>query len=463
MDATIMTYLEGKRQKKEANEESGAAPAAGERERRGMEGFPVEVIGNILSHVVNAKDVVRASATCRKWRVALRHHLHTLRYNSLDCWPAYRNSRTEELEVLLTDTILQTSGLQDLHISNKAKFSSAAVIAWLLHTRESLRLLTYKVPTSKPYVNVLERCGRMRCLESLDLGNTDVRLTADPTAPRFPCLLSLTLSEVNVSALDLHLLLLACQKLKSFSLHSAVITSPDPELTLNLTSSSLKSFVLDDTSLDHMILETDILENLHLRYSTFTTFQLVSKGFRLQTLRINDVTINRQLLITSIATADLEVLEVSKSCSNVWGMIDCLLAHSSSKLRKLRLWGIPSASSSWDHLYPDIIASLFPCINDLGLSYEVMNLRVYPDESLTTSVFEKLAYLELGSDTLDDIFLSWMGAILGRCPNLRRLVVHDRTNEAKSHGYSALKGEFITNFVKIVRQYPQVDIKFDNV
>ncbi len=72
-----MTYLEGKRQKKEANEESGAVAAAGERERRGMEGFPVEVIGNILSHVANVKDVVRASMTCRKWREALRH-LHTL-------------------------------------------------------------------------------------------------------------------------------------------------------------------------------------------------------------------------------------------------------------------------------------------------------------------------------------------------------------------------------------------------
>jgi hypothetical protein len=31
-----------------------------------MEGFPVEVIGQILSHVGDVKDVVRASMTCRK-------------------------------------------------------------------------------------------------------------------------------------------------------------------------------------------------------------------------------------------------------------------------------------------------------------------------------------------------------------------------------------------------------------
>jgi hypothetical protein len=58
-----------------ANESSGAEEVGDQ--KRGMEGFPVEVIGNILSHVANVKDVVRASMTCRKWREALRH-LHTL-------------------------------------------------------------------------------------------------------------------------------------------------------------------------------------------------------------------------------------------------------------------------------------------------------------------------------------------------------------------------------------------------
>jgi hypothetical protein len=57
--------------------ESGGAEEVGDQESR-IEGFPVEVIGNILSYVANVKDVVRASWTCRKWRVALRHYLHTL-------------------------------------------------------------------------------------------------------------------------------------------------------------------------------------------------------------------------------------------------------------------------------------------------------------------------------------------------------------------------------------------------
>jgi hypothetical protein len=33
----------------------------------GMEEFPVEVIGTILSHIAAVEQVVRASGTCRKW------------------------------------------------------------------------------------------------------------------------------------------------------------------------------------------------------------------------------------------------------------------------------------------------------------------------------------------------------------------------------------------------------------
>jgi hypothetical protein len=70
-----MTDQCGKRQKKgrgscsqTANRESGrgAEEVGGEEKRGGMEGFPVEVIGQILSHVGDVKDVVRASLTCRK-------------------------------------------------------------------------------------------------------------------------------------------------------------------------------------------------------------------------------------------------------------------------------------------------------------------------------------------------------------------------------------------------------------
>ncbi|CAL9133256.1 unnamed protein product [Musa acuminata var. zebrina] len=100
-----------------------------------MEDLPVEVIGNILSHIGTARDVVVASATCRKWREACRKHLHTLSFRS-DDWP--RDITTRQLEILITQTIFQTMGLQclSIHMDNAHEFAAAPVIAWLMYTRK---------------------------------------------------------------------------------------------------------------------------------------------------------------------------------------------------------------------------------------------------------------------------------------------------------------------------------------
>ncbi|CAK9260070.1 unnamed protein product [Sphagnum jensenii] len=193
-----MTDQRWKRQKgtkigsQTANESRGAEEVGDQ--KGGMEGFPVEMIGNILSHVANVKDVVRASMTCRKWREALRH-LHTLQQDQYSDRSFYnRKSKTLQLEFLL----LQTMGLQTLRILHGTKFSGTAVIAWLSHTGGSLRHLTYEVPMATLNVNMLERRGKMKYLESLRLRHTDIRLTTDLTAQRFMCLSSLTLYNVVV-------------------------------------------------------------------------------------------------------------------------------------------------------------------------------------------------------------------------------------------------------------------------
>ena len=89
----------------------------------------MEVIGNILSRLSSARDVVIASATCRKWREAWRVHLHTLSFNSND-WPVYHELTTSRLEILITQTIFQTTGLQCLSIimDDVDEFSAAPVI-----------------------------------------------------------------------------------------------------------------------------------------------------------------------------------------------------------------------------------------------------------------------------------------------------------------------------------------------
>ena len=156
-----------------------------------MDQLPVEVIGNILSHLRAARDVVIASASCRKWRLACCKHLHTLSFNSKD-WPIYRDLTTTRLEILITQTIFQTSGLQSLSIlmEDVDEFSASTVTAWLLYTRETLRQLHYNVKTT-PNVNILEICGRHK-LEILDLAHNSI-VGVEPNYQRFPCLKSLSL------------------------------------------------------------------------------------------------------------------------------------------------------------------------------------------------------------------------------------------------------------------------------
>jgi hypothetical protein len=392
--------------------ESGGAEEVGDQES-GIEGFPVEVIGNILSHVANVKDVVRASWTCRKWRVALRHYLHTLhtlQHHESKFLPAFQRSRTEQLEFLLTDTLLQTMRLQSLHILHMTKFSATAVIAWLLHTGDSLRHLTYEVPMSTLYVDMLERCGRMRCLESLHL--------------RYA---------------------------------TSIVTSTDPQWTLNLTSSSLKSFFLDGMYFDSVKLEANLLKALRLRDSMFTNFKL-QKGTRLSSLRIDNIMIVDDLDLGNSTNyfLDLEEMEVRRSCVNVWDVIDHVFSNPSSKLRKLEL--IRRATTVCYPVLPlnvETIARLFPRLDRLHLSDEVLDISTTTagNQLQGPTIFEKLRFLELHCLRSHEAILLVIDGALKRCPNLIQLVV-------ACHNGSQFALDFMTPFAKLVRQFSHVNISF---
>ncbi|WRX34691.1 F-box domain - like 10 [Theobroma cacao] len=240
-----------------------------------MEHLPVEVIGNILSRLGGARDVVIASATCQKWRDACRKHLHTLEFNSGD-WPVYRDITPRRLEILITQTIFQTTGLQGLSIlmDDVDEFSASIVIAWLMYTRETLRRLSYNVRTS-PNVNILEICGRQK-LEKLVLAHNSIT-GVEPNFQRFPCLKSLSLSHVSISALDLSLLLTACPKLESLELVNPEIAMSDAQVTVELSSPTLKSIYVEEISLDKFMLEADSIERLHLRDCALELFELIGK------------------------------------------------------------------------------------------------------------------------------------------------------------------------------------------
>lgn len=240
-----------------------------------MENLPVEVIGNILSRLGAARDVVIASATCRKWREAWQNHLHALSFNSND-WPVYHDLTTSRLEILITETIFQTSGLEYLSIcmDDVDEFSAAPVIAWLMYTKETLRQLYYNVRTT-PSINILEKCSRQK-LEVLDLAQNSIT-GVEPSYQKFPCLKSLSLRYVSISALDLNLLLTACPKIEVLVLINLDIALSDATATMELASPSLKDIYVEAISMDKFTLEADNLENLDLKDCTLDVLSLLER------------------------------------------------------------------------------------------------------------------------------------------------------------------------------------------
>eukprot|EP01018_Ginkgo_biloba_P012316 Gb_07258 [translate_table: standard] len=417
-----------------------------------MDKIPVEVIGKILSRLAAARDVVRASLTCRKWREATKNHLHTLSFNSAD-WPVYRELGTSRLEILITQTIFQTTGLQNLSIciSDTDEFSAAPVIAWLMYTRETLRSLWFIVH-SKPNLSIVEKCGRQK-LEKLVLGHTTIT-GVEPTFQKFPCLKSLSLHNVSVSGLDLSLLLNTCPKLESFSLVNPELTVPDGSAFVVLSNPSLKKIYVEEISLDKLVLEADNLESLHLKDSTIEIFELICKG-SLKHLKFDDVSIIH--LDTGEMTDLLEVVEVS-DFTIMWPKFYQMISRA-TKLRRLRIWGVVFDSEE-EVMDLETIAVCFPRLNHLSLSYDLRDgLLQYGLRG--SSLLENVVVLELGSTVINDLLTQWIAALLERCSNLKQLVIHGCISETKTRDECKMLARFTSSVVALMRKFIHVEVQFD--
>ncbi|GAV88683.1 LRR_4 domain-containing protein/F-box-like domain-containing protein [Cephalotus follicularis] len=417
-----------------------------------MDHLPVEVIGNILSRLGGARDVVIASATCRKWREAFRKHLHTLSFNS-NHWPVYHDLTTNRLEILITQTIFQTTGLQGLSILmyEVDVFSASTVIAWLMYTRETLRRLFYNVRTN-PHVNILEICGRQK-LEMLYLAHNSIT-GVEPNFQRFPCLKSLSLSYINISALDLSLLLSACPKIETLELINPDIAMSDAQVTVELCSPTLKSVYVEAISLDKFILEADGVELLHLKDCALELFELIGKG-TLKHFKIDDVSVIH--LDIGETFDNLESVDVSNFTIN-WPKFYHMISRS-SKLRKLRLWDVVFDDEE-DVLALELIAVSFPQLSHLSLSYDLRDGVLYYVLQ-GSSHLENVAVLELGWTIINDLFTQWVEGLLKRCTNLKKLVIYGVVSEAKTHEECQMLASFTSSIVQLMRKYMKVEVQFE--
>lgn len=417
-----------------------------------MDHLPIEVIGNILSRLGAARDVVIASATCRKWREACWKHLHTLSFNSND-WHVYRDLTTTGLEILITQTIFKTSGLQSLSIlmDGADEFSASTVIAWLLYTRETLRQLFYNVRTEVP-INILDICGRQK-LEKLVLAHNWIT-GVDPNYQRFPCLKSLSLSYVSISALDLNLLLTACPKIDSLELINPEIAVSDAQVTVELTSPTLKSIFVEAISLDKFTLEADSLEFLHLKDCALEIFELIGKG-SLKHFKIDDVSVIQLDIGDSVE--NLEIVDIS-NFTILWPKF-CQMISKSSKLRRLRLWDV--VFDNEDEIVDlETIAVCFPQLSSLSLSYDLSD-GVLHHGLQGSSHLENVTVLNLGWTIINDLFSQWVEGLLKRCPNLKKLGIHGLVSDAKSSEECHMLANFTKSMIRLARIYMHVEVRFE--
>ncbi|KAK4759578.1 hypothetical protein SAY87_022709 [Trapa incisa] len=417
-----------------------------------MENLPVEVIGNILSRLKAARDVVIASITCKKWQEAWRKHLHSLSFDSND-WPGYRDLTASKLEILITQTIFQTRGLQSLSISMEDvdEFSAASVIAWLMYTRDSLHRLNYNVKT-KPNVNILEKCGRLK-LEVLSLSHTSIS-GVEPSYQKFPCLRSLSLSYVSISSLDLSLLLTVCPKIESLSLINPDVAMSESQATMELTSPSLKDIHIEAISLDKFILEADSLESLNLRDCTLEYFELIGKG-TLKVLKIDDVSVHDLDIGDSIGS--LEVVDVS-NFTIIWPKFYQMISKSTN-MRRLRLWG-PVFDDEVEVMDLETISVCFPRLSHLSLRYELVE-SVLLHGLQGSSSLENVIVLELGWAVISSLFSEWVAGFLERCPRLKKLVIFGVISETRNADDYRMLADLTTSLVHLVRKYAQVEVQFE--
>ncbi|KAF4379787.1 hypothetical protein CsatB_027950 [Cannabis sativa] len=419
-----------------------------------MEDVPVEVIGEILSRVETARDIVIASATCRKWRKAFTKHLHTLSFNSNDL-PFYGDLTSSKHEILITQTIFQTTGLQKLSIlkyydNDDDEFSASALVAWLMYTRETLKQLFYNVKTS-PNINILELCGRQHQLEKLVLGHNSI-IGVEPNFQRFPCLKSLSLGHVSISALDLNYLLAACPKIESLELVAPEILISDPQVTVELASSKLKNVYVEGISLEKFILEADCIERLHFKDCVIDVFELIGKG-TLKHFEVDKVTIIHFEI--GDTHENLEIVDIS-SFTIIWPNFHQMITRF-TKLRRLRLWDIDFGEED-EIVDLETIAVCFPQLR--SLSYDLKEWVLL--HGLQGDVdLENLVVVELRWTTLTDLFVHWVEGVLNRCPNLQKLVIYGIVSGAKTREECQILANFTTSIVQLMRRFIHVDVQFE--
>jgi len=265
---------------------------------------------------------------------------------------------------------------------------------------------------------------------------------------------SLSLSYVSISALDLNLLLSACPMIESLELVSLEIAMSDAQVTIELSSPTLKSVYFDGISLDKFILEADSIEFLHMKDCVLELFELIGNG-TLKHFKLDDVSvIHLDIMETS---ESLEVVDVNHF-TMVWPKFYQMISRS-QKLKKLRLWDVVFDDDD-EIIDVESIAAGFSHLTHLSLSYDLKDGAAHYSLQGTTQL-ENVTVLELGWTVINDVFSIWVEELLRRCPNLKKLIIYGVVSETKTQGDCQILATFTWSIVQLMRKYIHVEVQFE--
>ncbi|VFQ81400.1 unnamed protein product [Cuscuta campestris] len=424
---------------------------------RPVEKIPLEVIGDILSRVRIARDGIRASLTCKKWREAYCKHLHALSFGvSSFKFPKGQNS-VPDIELLITNMMYEIPGLQKLSIlmDFRYKFSAGLVVAWLRGVRETLSELVFNVRTSTP-VDVLKIFER-RKLESLSLWDYNIG-RVEQNFQRFPSLTSLSLSRVGISAENLNQFLYALPNLESLKLDdpfseasysevssdsedssdwedssdsddSSDIDDSSPLKVVKLSCPTLKTLFLDDMKVCQFTMESSSLEYLQMTDCYFSSFKVCGS----KTLRDIKISRSESRLLEIEQTDNLESFEFISSRVSESNLLPMMVP--SPKLNRFRFWGFTKKYKSravGDGIILDKGSGIVLDSERMAIcSPQIRHLSIFCNEGLEGLLYkfggptslEKVVVLEIGWDGFKG-FGKWAEELLKGCPNVKKVIVH---------------------------------------
>lgn len=451
-----------------------------------------------MSHVEDADDVARASATCRKWRDAATQHLNKLAFSFFEWTMTDSDTESEEerrdgydseeerriwedREVIITEAIMRRTCLRELSIRGVRRIHAAPLIAWLLHTKHTLKSFTFLPDFATP-VNVLEKLGG--ALESLKWGCAYMPVL-NPVIHNLPSLVSLTIYRVNEglrTGKDLQILLSLFPKLESLTLESLTLEwmkIEDAPSTVHLNiPPPLKTLIIQRLYTEEefsIVLHADSLKSLSV-VGWSKIFLEIEQVESLKYLVIREARVSRLCLLHNLQHLEIrgrtdfghveigDLISLHTLClaalldfTKSWPIFSRIISNASTKLSKLQVIG-GHGFRSGSVVDVDMLVSLFPCLHMLSLDYIH---AFFQEPSLKPTILEQLLDLELytcGEAVDHNQFGQWVVKFLERCPNLKRLAISMPDEEDEAY---QVWGQ-VTSFVRgLMREYPHVEVIFD--